>query len=154
MRGPARTRRAPGASVENGLEIALGLLARRERSTRELELRLASRGLDSDAIRETVGRLQASGLLDDSRYALERAAALAERGAGDALIRAELRRCGIARDVVDEALARLEPEQERAYAIVERRGRTRRTLRFLRSKGFDEELVASLVADELGEELR
>lgn len=154
MRKPADTRRAPGASVEDGLELALGLLARRERSTRELELRLASRGLASEAIRETVGRLQTSGLLDDRRYALERAAALAGRGAGDALIRAELRRCGIAREVAEEALARLEPEQARAYAIVERRGRTRRTLRFLRSKGFEEELLASLVADELDEELR
>ena len=47
---------------------------------------------------------------------------LAGRDSGDALIRDDLERRGLDGDVIEEALAGLEPEPERARAAVERGG--------------------------------
>jgi hypothetical protein len=49
---------------------------------------------------------------------------------------------------LESALAGLEPERERAAALVARRGATPATARLLAGRGFDEELVAALVAAE------
>lgn len=98
-------------------------------------------------------RLRDSGLLDDARYAQARASALAARGAGDELVRQDLERAGVATEHVEAALATLEPEHERAGEILRRRGASARTARYLRSKGFDHEVVRALVANGHGSEL-
>lgn len=131
---------------EDAFELALRLLARRDYAARDLERRLAGRGLSPAATRAALGQLHEHGLLDDARYARGRAAALAARGAGNALIRHDLERSGVALEEVEEVLASLEPERVRAEAIVRRRGGGPRTARYLRSKGFDDELVRVLVA--------
>ena len=66
--------------------------------------------------------LERAGLVDDARVAATRAESLAERGFGDAAIRYDLEREGIAGDLIEEALGGLEPEPERARALMERRG--------------------------------
>jgi hypothetical protein len=63
------------------------------------------------------------GLVDDARTAVRRAEALAERGFGDAAIRYDLEQEGIAPEPVEEALAGLDPERERAGARGAARGR-------------------------------
>jgi len=78
----------------------------------------------------------------------ERARVLAERGKGDAAIRFELERAGVGMAELEAALASLDPEHERAAALVARRGATPATARLLAGRGFDEELVAALVAAE------
>ena len=88
------------------------------------------------------------GLLDESRFAHERARVLAERGKGDAAIRLELDRAGVEAREVEDALAALAPERERAERLVGRRGATPTTARLLASRGFDEDVVALLVAPE------
>ena len=82
-------------------------------SERELEERLEARGVSETARRGGDRDLQRTGLLDDRRFAEGRASALAGRGAGDALIRHELVG-GCRRELVDEALASVDPELERA----------------------------------------
>lgn len=128
-------------------ELALRLLRRRDYAAFDLARRLAERDLGEDRIASALERLSASGLVDDARYACERARSLAERGAGDAAIRHDLTRAGVAVEHVAEALASIAPERERAAAIVGRRGVGARTARYLCAKGFDAELVAGLVAD-------
>ena len=93
-----------------------------------------------------VEELRQAGLVDDGRFAQERARVLAERGKGDAAIRFELERAGVEPAEIEAALASLEPERERAAALVSRRGATPATARLLAGRGFDEELVAALVA--------
>ena len=88
------------------------------------------------------------GLVDDARFAGERSRVLAERGKGDAAIRFELERAGVGTAEIEAALGGLEPERERAAALVERRGATPATARLLAGRGFDEEVVAALVAAE------
>jgi SOS response regulatory protein OraA/RecX len=62
---------------------------------------------------------------------------LAGRGFGDAAIRFSLGQEGLAAEVVDEALAALDPEPERARRLLDERGETAKTVRWLAAKGFD-----------------
>ena len=92
-------------------------------------------------------------MLDDRRFAESRAASLAGRGAGDALIRHTLASAGIATELVDQTLATVEPELERARAIVRRRGKGPKTARYLRGKGFCDDVVGAVAGgseNELG----
>lgn len=89
--------------------------------------------------------------MDDARFAERRAATLAERGAGNALIEHDLGVAGIAQGVIDEALDALEAEPERAGQIVARRGASPKTARYLAGKGFSSDVVHAVVA-RVGEE--
>ena len=127
------------------LAAAQRALARRDLSERELRDRLVQVGLEPAAAEEALETLRRGGLVDDERFAGERARVLAERGKGDAAIRYDLERHGVARALVDGALAALEPERQRAERLVARRGGGEKTARLLASRGFGEEVV-SLVA--------
>lgn len=135
------------------LELAYRALRVRDRSERELDERLAARGVAEVAREEALATLRRTGLVDDRRFAERRASALAGRGAGNGLIRHELASAGVSADLVEEALAVLEPELERARSVVERRGTGPRTARFLSGKGFADDVVGAVAGgsqNELG----
>ena len=131
----------------DALARAARALRPRERSRRALEDRLMHAGVPALARNEALETLERVGLVDDSRVADTRAQSLAERGFGDAAIRYDLEHEGVAADLVEQALAGLEPERDRARALVQRRGAEPRTARWLAGKGFD----AASVEDVLGE---
>jgi len=131
---------------EEALAVATRALARREYSAHGLRERLLRAGVaDADAD-DALDELQRVGLLDDGRFASERARVLAERGKGDAAIRFDLEHAGVEATEVEAAVAGLEPESERAARLVDRRGATTATARLLASRGFDEAVVEALVA--------
>ena len=137
----------------DALEQALRALRYRERSAAEVDRFLAARGVgDSErsAVLETLDR---TALVDDRRFAETRACSLAGRGAGDALIRHELARAGVAEELADQVLASLPPEIRRAERVVERRGGGPKTARYLAGKGFSEDVIHAVVADTHGEAL-
>jgi regulatory protein len=134
------------ADPSEAVQAALRALRARDRTAAELDERLRERGVGEDERRETVETLQRVGYVDDERFAHGRAAALAARGSGDALIRDDLERRGVAVELVDAALDALEPEAERAARTVARRGAGPRTARYLASRGFAAEVVAEAVA--------
>jgi regulatory protein len=125
-------------------ELALRALRHRDRSRHDLDERLQEAGVASEERETALDGLAASGLLSDERFALERARNLAGRNAGDSLIRFHLRRHGIADELLDDAIAALEPEVDRAAAIFERRGGGDRAYRYLAGKGFSRESLESL----------
>jgi regulatory protein len=131
---------------DEALAVATRALARREHSRRSLAERLRRAGIEESEAEEVLTELERLGLLNDGRFALERARVLAERGKGDAAIRFDLERSGVSASAVEEALARLDPERERAERLVGRRGATPATARLLAGRGFDEDVVAALVA--------
>jgi regulatory protein len=130
------------------LAVAKRALARREHTQRTLRERLLRAGVTSEHADAVVHGLLGAGLLDDGRFAHERARVLAERGKGDAAIRFELERAGVEDSDVEAAVAELEPEQERVARLVDRRRATSATARLLASRGFDEDVVAAIVARE------
>jgi regulatory protein len=150
---PSRADPTQGGA-DDAVEAALRLLRHRDRSVAQVERELASRGLNEDVREEALATLSRTGLVDDARFAEIRARTLAERGAGDALIRHDLATAGVAEALVESVLGALEPESERARRIVGRRGASAKTARYLAGKGFADDVVHAVVAraqdDELG----
>ena len=130
------------------LALATRALARREHSVRGLRERLLRGGVAGDDADEALEELQRVGLLDDGRFARERARVLAGRGKGDLAIRVDLEQAAVGAEEIDAALAELDPEAARAELVVTRRGATLATARLLASRGFDEAVVEALVAQE------
>ncbi len=140
------------------LDAAERALRHRDRSEHELDQRLARRGVTAGERADALAALGRAGLVDDVRFAANRARALAERGWGDTAIRVELERHRVKAEAAEAALAELEPERERAARLLLRRGGGTTTARYLTARGFDEEAVeaalAALVADDPGAALR
>jgi SOS response regulatory protein OraA/RecX len=125
----------------DALARAARALRPRDRSRRALAERLTHAGVREEAREDALDALERAGLVDDARVAASRAHALAERGYGDAAIRHDLETEGLAGELVEQALEALEPERERARALVARRvskgqGAEPKTARYLIAKGF------------------
>ena len=129
------------------IQAATGALRQRDHSARSLEQKLVRRGVAPSERADALDTLARAGLVDDDRFALGRAQTLAGRGWGDAAIRADLERHGLAGDAVARAIAALEPESERAREHAARRGGGPRAARWLASRGFDVDALEGLVAE-------
>ena len=143
-RGAARTL-ARELRRFKALGAAVTALRHRDLSSQRLDQRLASRGVGPVARADALAALERSGVIDDNRAAEGRARGLAQRGQGDAAIRFRLEEEGFAAEVVADALAQLDPEVDRARALVARRGPGPATARWLASRGFDADAVESAV---------
>jgi regulatory protein len=131
---------------EDAVELALRALRHRDRTSAEVGAELERRGVGEAEREQALETLARSGYLDDERFARARAEQLAARGSGDALIRHDLERRGLGAEHVAEALAALEPERQRAAAVVARRGAGPKTARYLAGRGFGEDAVTAAVA--------
>lgn len=97
---------------------ALRLLTARAYSTRELQRRLARRGISQTESNTVVGNLTRSGLLDDARYAEQFARGkIVNDSASPRRVALLLARKGIERTVADAAVARV-VEDERIDPVV------------------------------------
>jgi SOS response regulatory protein OraA/RecX len=133
------------------LAVAGRALRARDLSAQALQERLA-RDVAPAAREEAVAVLTRGGIVDDRRVAQNRAAALAERGYGDAAICHDLRRRGLEPDEIAAAVELLEPETERAAALVARRGPGPKTARYLAGRGFGEDACASALECGFGQD--
>lgn len=127
------------AERPDAVETALRALRFRDRTTAELDARLEQRGIGEAEREQALETLERIGYVDDERFARSRAEQLAGRGSGNALIRYDLERRGVAAEIVEAVLAGLEPERDRAARIIERRGPGIKTARYLAAKGFGED---------------
>ena len=127
MTSPAR-QRGDGPGTRQGKrkdihERALGLLAVRQRSRRELERRLVQAGFELEAVTAELDRLEQAGLVDDAAFA----AALVEsrmgtRGESRRAVGIKLQQAGVDRDVALAALDEApDDEQQRADRLAETR---------------------------------
>jgi SOS response regulatory protein OraA/RecX len=129
------------------MQRAARALRSRDLSVAELDARLDRAKVPSAARAETIARLTAAGAVDDERFARSRAQSLADRGAGNLLIRHDLEQRGLAQETVATAIAALDPERARAERICARRGNGPKTGRYLARKGFSEDAIESVCAD-------
>jgi regulatory protein len=133
------------------IDIAARALRSRDRSRSDLDARLVRAGIGDEVRAETLDTLERVGYLDEERFAFARASALAGRGRGDAAVRASLEQEGIPARLVEAALAQLEPERERAFALALAAGSAgspsaaRRLAARLRRHGFSEESLEAAV---------
>jgi regulatory protein len=84
---------------------ALKLLARRDRTSADLQSKLEVKGYAAAIAGEVVDRLRADKLVDDRRYVENFIGFRAARGQGPVRIRAALSQFGLDGDLVEEGLA-------------------------------------------------
>jgi regulatory protein len=129
-------------ALETALTDAYRLLAQRSRGRLELRRRLLAKDHPEDVVDTVIARLEAECLLDDASFA---AAFVADKrrlaGWGRERIAAELRKLGVGRDIVQNALDDAgeddDGELERALAMLERMGAPGRPLEAARRRAFD-----------------
>jgi regulatory protein len=134
------------------LGAATRSLARRDLSARRLRERLDARGIRAPAAEAALTALASAGVVDDVRLARSRAAALADRGWGDAAVAARLEQEGIGAEPAQDALAELPPEPERAAALAAGTADRRTAWRLLARRGFSSDSIEHAVGvlDESG----
>lgn len=138
--------------------IALDALSRTARTRGQLEALLQRKGIAPESSAAVLDRFEEVGLIDDRDYA----EAFVEsrhrvRGQGGRVLSAELRRRGVAGDVVAEAVGGLDPEREFETACRIARSRyermpavppevkVRRLVGFLARKGYSGAIVTRAV---------
>ncbi|WP_406281735.1 regulatory protein RecX [Embleya sp. NBC_00896] len=156
---------APADPEATARAICLRLLTGRARTRSQLADALRRREVPDDVAEHVLGRFTDVGLIDDTAFAdaWVNTRHTGKGLAGRALAR-ELRQRGVDAVVVDEAVARLDPEQEleTARALVARRlpgtrgldrdKRIRRLAGMLARKGYGEGLAVRVVRDALAQE--
>ncbi|HEX9123441.1 MAG TPA: regulatory protein RecX [Actinomycetota bacterium] len=147
MTGPRRSR-VPKQPLSCH-ERALGLLAVRPRSRRELQTRLLRAGFDAAEVEDELERLSAVGLLDDQRFAQELAGhAVGVKLAGRRAVASALAAKGVDRSTIEATLAGIEgDERDRALELARIRARRsaglppetayRRLVSLLGRRGYD-----------------
>jgi regulatory protein len=126
-------------------------LRTRDLSAAELEARLERANVAPAARAETIERLTEAGAVDDERFARSRARALAERGAGDSLVRHDLETRCIAAEAIEAAIESLEPEHVRAARLCAKRGAGAKTARYLARKGFSGDAIEASCTEAVAE---
>jgi regulatory protein len=139
---------------DDAVEQALRALRHRERTVGQVDAHLAERGFGEHEREAAIETLARTGLVDDRRFAESRAVTLARKGAGDALIQHDLDAAGVDREIVEDALATLDDEAARARQVVDRRGASARTVRYLVAKGFSVDVARTVVAESMADALR
>ncbi|NLM75167.1 MAG: regulatory protein RecX [Clostridiaceae bacterium] len=99
--------------VRSARESAVRFLLSRDRSEAEVINKLIYKGFDKDVAKDAAQALKAIGYIDDDRFARRY---IAERirlkSLSKKALRLELKRKGIADEIIDEALSELEIEEE------------------------------------------
>jgi len=92
------------ADVEAAHRAALRALARRAHARFDLRRRLLQKQHPPGAVDAALDRVSAAGLLDDTRFAVDYAAAKARRGRGPARLVRDLQAQGVDRRVAEDAV--------------------------------------------------
>jgi regulatory protein len=107
------SRLATAAAALHTFDRAVAMLAARPRAARDLERTLVRKGEPAEHVAAAVERLIALGILDDAQFARQFIRArIAGAGLSRRRLQSELWRRGVARDVIDDALAEVMEEDE------------------------------------------
>ncbi|WP_435796572.1 regulatory protein RecX [Kitasatospora indigofera] len=165
-REPAAARpQEPADQAGRARDICLRLLTGTAKTRKQLADALRKREIPDEVAEEVLTRLEEVGLIDDAAYADAWVESRhAARGLARRALAQELRTRGVAGDLVEQAMARLGPDEEAgaARALVERKlratkglepqARTRRLVGMLARRGYSEGLAYRVVREVLGEE--
>ena len=161
----AERQESPGDPVERARAICLRLLTGTPRTRKQLADALRKREIPDEAAEEVLSRFEEVGLINDSAFA---DAWVESRHHGRGLARRalarELRTKGVDSALIDEAVSRLDSEQEeetarelvarklRATRGLDRDKRVRRLAGMLARKGYPQGLALRVVRQALEEE--
>ncbi|AIJ07545.1 MULTISPECIES: regulatory protein RecX [Edwardsiella] len=94
--------------MSDALNRAMRLLAQRDHSENELRRKLAAQGVSEGEIALTIAHCQRYQWLDDARFAQRYIESRSRKGYGAQRVRQELGVRGVARDLIQQALAECE----------------------------------------------
>ncbi len=144
------TRRGGDEDRPSAKDKALGLLARREHSAREIQQKLVAKGYPKPDAGKAVEAVRSAGQQSDSRYAENLIRARVTAGYGPRYIEAELRSHGIdakahAAELAAHDWAALAANQvRRQYGALTRDPKERnRAVQFLARRGFPTDAIRS-----------
>ena len=150
-----RSQKGPAPSPRN---TAMNWLARREHSRAELCAKLAEREFSPEEISAAVAQLVADGLVSDERFAESFTAVRARKGQGPVRIRVELRRRGVADDLIRMQLDEAGIDWKDKASDVRRKKfgammpadykDKARQMRFLEYRGFTGDQIRAAVGDD------
>lgn len=152
-----------GDPVAVAREIALRQLTVRQRTRSELQTAMARRNVPEEAAREVLDRFTEVGLLDDAAFARDWVATGARRMRGRRVLAQELTTKGVAPELIEEALAGTDPQDDREVALefarrklrgmagLDRQVRYRRLAAALERRGFGRGIIVDVVRQVLGE---
>jgi len=151
---------ADEAALKKARSRLLRLPGLRARSRQEAEEYLRRKGFERDVISAVLAEMEQWRYIDDRRFTDEYLEYCLRRGWGPLRASLALRAKGIARDTVEEALARhYSPEKERALArelLAKRnlapgeepdRNWLRRQAAFLQRRGFHDQVIRELLQE-------
>lgn len=143
-------------------QIALRQLTMAPRSRKQLADTLRQKGCEDEVARTVLDRLEQVGLVDDAAFARMLVRSRQEtKGLAPRALSQELRRKGVAEELIEEALAELSPDDQhgRARDLVDKRLRsmrgldrqvqTRRLAGFLGRKGYDSAVAFRVINEAL-----
>ena len=150
------------ATLADVQRAAVGLLARREHSARELRGKLMGKGYPAEMVNSALEKLIARGLLSDARFAEVFARSRSNKGYGAVRIAQELRQRGVDDEQIAPILSEVK-ETWRAQIAQVRRKRFGEELplsntdrakqaRFLLQRGFTSEQVRAVLRGVMDEE--
>ena len=99
------------------LDRAVGYLAARARSKREIEQKLLQAGYRPSTVEMVIYKLQRENLLDDADFARQWVESRQNHKLGRSRIAQELRRKGVSQEEAEEALSAIDDEDQLAGAI-------------------------------------
>ncbi|MCW2620949.1 MAG: recombination regulator RecX [Frankiales bacterium] len=169
---PARPEnRSPAARLvsteetERARKLCLDELERSPRTRVELAALLVKREVAPDVAEAVLGRFEEAGLIDDALFAQLWVSSRHEsKGLASGQLRQELRRKGVDDETIDEAVAGIDADDERATAraLIERKQRAtrgldpqvrmRRLAGLLARKGYPAGVAFAVVREALAEE--
>jgi regulatory protein len=88
--------------MREAFDVAVGLLARREHSVRQLTYKLAKRGFDEPAIASALETCQRLNLQSDTRFAGGTCRSRIARGYGPLMIKQLLAHEGVSSDIIEQ----------------------------------------------------
>jgi len=153
----------PLDNKNDALKFAMKLIGLRRRSEAEIRQRLADKGCDAALTEETVAELYRYKYLDDEAFAESYINdRMNFRPAGRFVLKNELAKKGIAKNIIEEKLAELtggERELAVAEKLIEKKLRTSnpkdekklrdRIIYHLRSRGFSSEIISQAMQNKL-----
>lgn len=133
---------------EKARDYALKLISYRERSMREVEIRMQRKGCNEKLIKEILENLKFYDLINDKRFAQEWTQSRIKRGYGKRKIIFELREKGVEEEIIKkiikEVYAKVD-EKQIAVEAVERKKislkEKAKVYRFLAGRGFTFEII-------------
>ena len=145
-------------SENEAKEVALRFLSFRRRTEKEIKDKLKKKGFDERTIKSTIAKLKDYDLINDSEFATawvkER---LAYKPRGKKLLRQELWKKGIKKDIIDQVTEELCQDEDKSasellekikkrYKSLEPKVARRRMLSLLLRRGFSYEIAKNTLA--------